>query len=107
MHYGRDVDLFRYSVCLLPIADDAILTPDMRQIVQASLRQTNGKDISTAAQECAAYLQRTMPEEDHKCLAEEYLSQNIDVALRARRSSPWAADVPWQVFLQYVLPYAM
>ncbi len=40
-------------------------------------------------------------------LTEEYVSQNIDLALEARRSSSWAADVPWQVFLQYVLPYAM
>ena len=69
--------------------------------------QSSGTDTTSAARECAAYLQRTMPQEDRKRLAEEYVSQNINLALEARHLSPWAADVPWQVFLQYVLPYAM
>ena len=56
--------------------------------------------------ECAAYLRRTMPQKDLNILPPAYIEQNIDLALIARRSSSWAADVPWPLFLQYVLPYA-
>lgn len=75
--------------------------------MQAVIGHKDGTDNTSAAQDCAAYLRRTMPQEDLKSLSEEYISQNIDLTLKARHSLPWAADVPWQVFLQYVLPYAM
>jgi hypothetical protein len=56
--------------------------------------------------ECAAYLRRTMPKKDLNILSQSYIDQNIDLALLARRSSSWARDVPWPLFLEYVLPYA-
>ena len=75
--------------------------------MQAVVCQADSIGDPSAAQECATYLQRTMPHEDRKHLSEEYLLQNVHLALKARWSNPWAADVPWQTFLQYVLPYAM
>ena len=47
-----------------------------------------------------------MPEEDRERLSKEFLQQNVDLALKARRSHPWTAEVPWPTFLEYVLPYA-
>lgn len=82
-------------------------TTDIGLHMQAVLAQKADLDSTSAARECAAYLQRTMPQEDRKGLAEDYVSQNILLALKARSSSLWAASVPWQTFLQYVLPYAM
>lgn len=46
-----------------------------------------------------------MPPSD-ATLPEDYLQENVDLALAARAVSKWAQDVPWPVFLNYVLPYA-
>ena len=77
--------------------------------LQAAVHQTHVETSTpgAAAQECAAYLKRTMPQEDHGGLPEGYLKHNVELALKARRSFSWAADVPWPIFRQYVLPYAM
>ena len=47
-----------------------------------------------------------MPEEDREELSKDFLRQNIELALKARRSHSWTAEVPWHTFLEYVLPYA-
>jgi hypothetical protein len=46
-----------------------------------------------------------MPEND-RILPDEYLKENVELALAARSTSKWAAKVPWDVFLNHVLPYA-
>ena len=43
---------------------------------------------------------------DRSALATVFLNRNTELALHARRASPWAAEVPWELFLEYVLPYA-
>ena len=47
-----------------------------------------------------------MPEGDRERLSNDFLRQNIELALQARRLRPWTAEVPWPTFLEYVLPYA-
>ena len=39
-------------------------------------------------------------------MLQNYIDINIMLALEARNRTHWAADVPWEVFLNYVLPYA-
>jgi len=47
-----------------------------------------------------------MPHQDVDMITTSYLQENVQLALAARSLSPWAAEVPWDVFLNYVLPYA-
>eukprot|EP00884_Botryococcus_braunii_P010761 jgi/Botrbrau1/19687/Bobra.0003s0048.1 len=39
-------------------------------------------------------------------LSQTFLQRNIDLALEARVAKPWAQQVPWDLFLNDVLPYA-
>uniref|UniRef100_A0A7S3QL17 Transglutaminase-like domain-containing protein n=1 Tax=Dunaliella tertiolecta TaxID=3047 RepID=A0A7S3QL17_DUNTE len=52
------------------------------------------------------FLLHNMPESDRKTINSKFLSINVDLALKARQANSWAADVPWEIFLNYVLPYA-
>lgn len=52
------------------------------------------------------YLVRYMPEPDLKTLDADFLLENVDYAYRAWRESPWHAEVPQEIFLNDLLPYA-
>ncbi|WP_165222304.1 transglutaminase domain-containing protein [Aquisphaera insulae] len=54
----------------------------------------------------AAYLIRYMPLRDLKSMKPDELARNIELAYRARSASAWAGEVPEEVFLDAVLPYA-
>ena len=47
-----------------------------------------------------------MPEEDRRQLTAEYLLENTAVAHETWESVPWRDDVPQEIFLDSVLPYA-
>ncbi len=53
-----------------------------------------------------AFLVAHMPERDLKALTADFLVANTRLAYRARRELPWGKDVPEDVFLNDVLPYA-
>ena len=36
----------------------------------------------------------------------DFVLSNVQLALQARRATPWAQAVPWEIFLNDVLPYA-
>jgi len=55
---------------------------------------------------CARFLLLTMPRVDWEQLPPALVAENIREALAARRAQPWAATVPWPLFLNDVLPYA-
>ena len=55
--------------------------------------------------ECLQFLLDFMPESDKAIVSEEQLATDVRLALRARNRFPWARDVPWEVFLNEVLPY--
>jgi hypothetical protein len=55
----------------------------------------------------ARFLIEHMPDEDRKSLSEEFLIKNLDAAFQARKEFPWARDVPEDLFLNDVLPYAV
>jgi poly(3-hydroxybutyrate) depolymerase/transglutaminase-like putative cysteine protease len=53
-----------------------------------------------------AFLVAHMPERDLTSLKADFLVANTRLAYRARRELPWGKDVPDDVFLNDVLPYA-
>ena len=58
-------------------------------------------------EKCARYLVSNMPPSDKQELNADFLSENLDLALKARAAFPWAMDVPEEIFLNDVLPYAV
>ncbi len=55
-------------------------------------------------QAALAFLQAHLPPGEAERLPEGYLEGNVYAALQARAATPWASAVPWDVFLNYVLP---
>ena len=53
-----------------------------------------------------AFLVANMPDADLRKLKADFLLANTDLAYRARRDVPWGKDVPEDLFLNDVLPYA-
>jgi hypothetical protein len=53
-----------------------------------------------------AFLVANMPERDLKALPADFLLENVALAYKARTEVPWGRDVPEEVFLNDVLPYA-
>ena len=54
---------------------------------------------------CLAFLLANMPEQDLRSIEPGDIVENARFALKARRTVPVAAEVPENVFLEYVLPY--
>lgn len=63
------------------------------------------QDLDNNRKEALMFLFAYMPLSDLADYSGEYFLANADVALRARRESPWGKDVPEDIFLHYVLPY--
>ena len=55
----------------------------------------------------ARFLVDHMPPADKESLTNEFLMENLSLALKARETFPWAKDVPEEIFLNDVLPYAV
>ena len=55
----------------------------------------------------ARFLVAHMPEPDKRTLTAEFLTDNLDLAFTARATFPWAKNVPEDLFLNDVLPYAV
>jgi predicted esterase len=58
-------------------------------------------------EKAARFLVEHMSEADKKSLTAEFLSENLNLAIKARAIFPWAKDVPEEIFLNDVLPYAV
>ena len=69
------------------------------------LRTAQAKPETQPVDTCFAFLNQYKPGWDDG-ISDTYLTQNIALALAARALSSWAAEVPWLVFLNDVLPYA-
>jgi hypothetical protein len=61
-------------------------------------------DIQLQQAESLRFLETHRPQRDAN-LNELFLQRNVDLALAARAASPWARQVPWELFLNSVLPY--
>jgi len=53
------------------------------------------------------FLRAYMPAQDRETITEERLNREVRLALDARRQFPWAARVPWELYENNVLPYAV
>ena len=53
-----------------------------------------------------AFLLASMPERDRTSLTADFLVGNTRAAYEAWRGAPWGHEIPEQMFLQYILPYA-
>ncbi len=52
------------------------------------------------------FLLANMPDTDRQTLTPDFLEEHIAYAYRARETFPWAKDVPEEIFISDVLPYA-
>lgn len=68
----------------------------------AQAREKHGE----AGEKAAKFLIAGMPERDRKELTAEFLTGNLDHAFKAREEFPWGKEIPDEVFLNDVLPYA-
>lgn len=67
---------------------------------------TARKDHGAFGEKAARFLVENMPTRD-AVLDAAFLTENLDLAMKARQTFPWAAKVPEGIFLNDVLPYAV
>ena len=53
------------------------------------------------------FLRAYMPAQDRETITEERLDREVRLALDARSQFPWAGKVPWELYENNVLPYAV
>ncbi|GAA5481118.1 transglutaminase domain-containing protein [Haloferula sargassicola] len=58
-------------------------------------------------EKAARFLVENMPRQDRESLSAAFLNENLDLAIQARETFPWAQAVPEPIFLNDVLPYAV
>jgi poly(3-hydroxybutyrate) depolymerase len=63
-------------------------------------------DVPRGQRNGMAFLIANMPDSDLKTLKADFLLTNCELAYKARKEVPWGADLPEDVFLNDVLPYA-
>lgn len=69
----------------------------------ANARKSHGEEGEKAAK----FLVENMPDKDRQTLSEAFLTENLNLALKARSEFPWAKNVPVEIFYNDVLPYAV
>jgi len=83
------------------ICANVIASPLDRFIAIAS--EKHGAFGEAAARHLVAY----MPVVDEESLTVDFLTENLELALIARATFPWASNVPEELFFNDVLPYAV
>lgn len=63
-------------------------------------------DVPKEQRKGMAFLIENMPDRDLTSLKAEFLLSNVKLAYEARKEMPWGKDVPEELFLNDVLPYA-
>lgn len=73
-----------------------------------------GEELKKAWDQCPAdqkkgmeFLLSNMPPRDVTTLKAEFLLENVKLAYQARSEMPWGKDIPEEIFLNDVLPYAV
>ncbi len=69
----------------------------------SAAKEKHGVPGETAAR----FLVDNMSAGDREVLDAGFLTENLDLALKARETFPWAKQVPEEIFLNDVLPYAV
>lgn len=63
--------------------------------------------VPRAHRKAMIFLIDNMPERDLKTLKKEFLVENLELAYKVRKEVPWGDDIPEEIFLNYVVPYAV
>jgi hypothetical protein len=84
-----------------PVAAQLSRAADNRQNLLAAIDRTPADQ-----RPALAFLLANMPDIDLQHLPADLLVENVALAAQARREAPWAAQIPDEVFLDAVLPYA-
>ena len=61
---------------------------------------------NSAGTKAARFLIENMPQNDLESFSAKFLIDNIDFAEKARKTFPWCSDIPEEIYLNDVLPYA-
>jgi zinc protease len=64
------------------------------------------KSVPDEQRKGLAFLLANMPLDDLQTLSKEFLLTDLHYAYKARAEAPWGADIPEEIFLNDVLPYA-
>ncbi len=91
----------KIAALLLTIALCAIAAPTDDFIAAATAKH------GASGEKAARFLVEHMPASDKETLTTEFLTESIDLAMKARTTFPWAKNVPEEIFLNDVLPYAV
>ncbi len=70
------------------------------------LKAATLKLVSSDHQTAATFLVDHLPDRDVEKLSPEFLAKNVTLAVQARNEFPWGKDIPEEIFLNDVLPYA-
>ena len=65
----------------------------------------DGREPGSPEAEAARFLVAGLPLQDAATLTALELAEHLDYALRARETFPWCADMPWDMFLRWVVPH--
>lgn len=102
-------------LCLSPFVTAADPAPWWNDEVETALKAAKGnrseleKALHAVPKEQRtgmAFLVANMPDADLTALKAEFLLTNVELAYKARKETPWGKDVPEELFLNDVLPYA-
>ena len=94
---------------------EAFVPPKSRKAVVEQLARAgaNGSQLIEALEavpedkrEGLTFLIVNMPQQDLETLSKEFLLTNLRYAYKARAEVPWGAEIPEELFLNDVLPYA-
>ncbi|MEM0926268.1 MAG: hypothetical protein AAGJ83_09560, partial [Planctomycetota bacterium] len=83
------------------IADRLKLAGSNREQIEQALRK-----VPDSQREGMEFLVVHMPESDLTSLSSEYLLENTRLAYEAIEEAAWGSDIPKEIFLNDVLPYA-
>lgn len=64
------------------------------------------RDVPADHREAMVFLISNMPERDLRTLSADFLLENVRLAYKVWEKAPWKKDIPKEIFLNEVLPYA-
>ena len=74
--------------------------------VKALLKVADKLKHSANGQQAYTFLVANMPDKDLKEIPAELVIENVKYGLKARERAPWSGNIPEEIFLNDVLPYA-
>jgi hypothetical protein len=98
------VNYLPYGLCLSVVAGVAVIA-SARLTGRAGHSDHRSKNDDQVS-ECIDFLKSHMPEQDIANISDEFLISTATLALQARTDNSWAHQVPWDTFLDFVLPYS-